>query len=86
MDGDDYRCPKCKKMPEPIQDAGIHRLYGGQDRPGNWHHTAFTKRILERHLRSVGFDQITDLERAHQTANWNFKFAATKSKNLWGEQ
>jgi SAM-dependent methyltransferase len=79
-------CSNCGQSYADIQDAAIHRLYGGQNVKGNWHHTAFTQDVLARHLERNGFENVRVLEREHQTANWNFKLQVTKSELKWGDQ
>lgn len=77
-------CGKCGQSIEDIQDAAIHRLYGGQDYEGNFHYTAFTIGILSRMLEKNGFEKFEELEAEHQCANWNFKIRAFKKKDAWG--
>ncbi len=78
----DSLCQKCGQGYSAVQDAAIHRLYGGQDRKGNWHYTAFTESILKRHLKKAGFDRITSPEFNENGEtfwqNWNFKLRAFK--------
>lgn len=78
-------CTRCGQAKSEIEDAAIHRLYGGQDYEGNWHQTAFTKDILRRMLVKSGFKDVEELEQEHQEANWNFKLLAKKNKDGWGE-
>lgn len=87
----DYRadffiCEKCRQPWVVCAEAAIHRLYGGQDYDGNWHHTAFTMLQLDRLLQSNGFDNITELEAEHQYINWNFKIQCKKSSDPWSEE
>lgn len=77
-------CVKCGQKYSDIQDAAIHRLYGGQDYEGNWHYTTFTEEVLCRLLEKNGFERIQELESDHQRANWNFKLRAHKKKDAWG--
>lgn len=56
-----------------IAEAAMQRLYGGQDYPGNFHMTCFTKESLERKAAQVGLELVGYEEEAHQWANWNFK-------------
>jgi predicted SAM-dependent methyltransferase len=79
-------CMKCGQTLADIQDAAIHRLYGGQDVQGNWHHTAFTEDVLARLLERNGFNGIVSLENEHQQANWNIKLRAAKGEPQWGDQ
>jgi hypothetical protein len=79
-------CMKCGQSLADIQDAAIHRLYGGQNVKGNWHYTAFTEEVLSRLLEKNGFHSITVLEHEHQQANWNMKLRATKGELEWSDQ
>lgn len=75
-------CQKCGQPADDIAVAAMMRLYGGQDYAGNFHHTCFTKRLLNLVTEKCGFDMIEDLETEHQTANWNFKQRFAK-RDLW---
>ena len=82
-------CPKCSQKLSDLAEAAIHRLYGGQDVRGNWHHTAFTESVLHRHLESCGFDRIETVElnengETHRQ-NWNIKLVARKGALSWEE-
>lgn len=79
-------CMKCGQTVAEIQDAAIHRLYGGQDVRGNWHHTAFTEDVLARLLEKHGFENIHPVEVEHQQANWNVKLRARKGQITWSDQ
>lgn len=79
-------CMKCGQSLADIQDAAIHRLYGGQDKPGNWHFTAFTEDVLARLLEKNGFENVHPLEVEHQEANWNVKLRARKGELQWSDQ
>lgn len=74
------RCRGCGATKESIQDAAVHRLYGGQDRIGNYHMTAFTREILSRHLARAGFSFFEFPERNEcgetYSQNWNVKVIA----------
>lgn len=83
---DFFICKQCRQPWTECAQAAIHRLYGGQDYEGNWHFTAFTTLQLNRMLQAHGFDEIQELEHEHQYKNWNFKFSATKVKDLWGDE
>lgn len=76
-------CSKCKTKKEDIADAAIKRLYGGQDREGNWHFTSFSKKLLEYKLKNIGFSNFEYLEKEHQSKNWNYKIRAYKTKDMW---
>ena len=78
-------CAKCGEPVWKIAESAIKRLFGGQDREGNWHFTAFTKDILERKLKTAGFGNFEYLEKHHMWLNWNFKISATKTKDVWDE-
>jgi DNA-directed RNA polymerase subunit RPC12/RpoP len=86
LGSDGHGCSKCGQSIADIQDAAIHRLYGGQDVQGNWHYTAFTEEVLGRLLEKNGFANIHALEHDHQQANWNIKLRATKAELTWGDQ
>lgn len=75
-------CNKCGQKLRDISDDAVRRLYGGQDYPGNWHFTTFTKQILEEKLHALGFT-VEWLDVEHQRLNWNMKARATK-RSLWG--
>jgi len=74
---------RCGKTSYDIADAAIKRLYGGQDRIGNWHFNAFTKQMLEHKLKLAGFGEFSFLEKHHQWINWNFKIRAVKQRDAW---
>lgn len=76
-------CQHCGHPRAESDDAALNRLFGGQDYPGNWHHTAFTKDRLKRILSRIGFESFVDLEIEHQRRNWNFKIEATKGIPPW---
>lgn len=82
-------CGRCKQSREAVSDAAVHRLYGGQDRPGNYHYTAFNERILRRALKKAGFHRFEQLEFNENgetyRANWNIKIRAYKNGNLWND-
>lgn len=78
-----FNCPNCNEKMLNIINAAIHRLYGGQDRIGNYHYTAFTKNLLALQLHDVGLDVIGLLEEEHQHKNWNFKIIAKKIIPGW---
>ena len=69
----DYECWKCGQSDSDIEEAAMMRLFGGQDFPGNFHHTVFTGDSLKLKAAKCGFSFVTLEEKAHQTANWNFK-------------
>lgn len=71
-------CPACMTTSYDVSMAAIMRLYGGQDRLGNWHYTAFTKELLYEKLKRTGFVRMELLEKWHQHKNWNFKTRAFK--------
>lgn len=78
IEGVDQKCPFCARSFSVIRDTAVHRLYGGQNYPGNWHQTAFTRDMLKRLMSKNGFGQFEDLEYEHQYRNWNFKIRAKK--------
>jgi hypothetical protein len=78
------RCSSCGVDLRDVADAGVWRLYGGQDYVGNFHQTTFTPELLERVLTAVGFMNFEYLEEDHQKRNWNFKVRAIKV-DPWGE-
>lgn len=83
---DFWECSKCGQELDDISKAAIHRLYGGQDRPGNWHFTAFPRFQLKNMLQTAGFYSLELLEHDHQYANWNVKFGALKGDLKWSEE
>lgn len=76
-------CQSCGTSVELIAEAAMNRLYGGQNVEGNWHFAAFTKSTLTQKLLATGFKDISELEKSHQWANWNFKLEAKKDSNVW---
>lgn len=80
-------CPKCGQTADQTTDAAIHRLYGGQDYPGNFHFNAFTIRSLGQLLSKHGFADIEEVQRNQNGEtyyqNWNIKLKARKDKDLW---
>lgn len=74
-------CGKCGVLIDDISFAAIKRLYGGQDRKGNFHYTAFTKNLLKKLLKNNGFEKFELLEKHHQFLNWNFKIKAVKQND-----
>lgn len=77
-------CEQCNTPTRDIASAAVHRLYGGQDRDGNWHFTAFTRNLLHSMLKDAGFENMELLEKHHQWKNWNFKMRAYKPLDEWG--
>lgn len=75
-------CYRCGQPTDDCQDAAVMRLYGGQDHPGNFHQTCFTKRSLVRKAETVGLIAIADEDIDHQAANWNFKMKFKKG-DIW---
>lgn len=78
-----FICGKCNQPERLVAEAAVKRLYGGQDRPGNFHYTAFTFRSLKKKLQTMGFNDFRVLEEAHQHANWNMKMRCQKSLDNW---
>lgn len=80
------RCD-CGMRIEEISDAAMMRLYGGQDRPGNYHYYGFTRESLVRKLKLCGFESFEFPERNQNgetyRQNWNIKVIARKSVDLW---
>ena len=66
-------CIRCGQKFSEIREAGVKRLFGGQDYPGNFHQTTFTKERLEDVVCNNGFVFVKDLEKELQFLNWNFK-------------
>lgn len=81
--GDVKRCAQCGTPTYKIAEAAIMRLYGGQDSPGNFHYTAFTKDMLVRKLSDLGFSDMELLQQHHQFKNWNFLMRAYKREDVW---
>jgi ubiquinone/menaquinone biosynthesis C-methylase UbiE len=81
------KCAKCKQTSIDIAKAAVARLYGGQNHPGNYHYTAFSKRILQHYLEKNGFHRFTFFEYNENgetyAQNWNFKVRAYKKGDLW---
>ena len=78
----DAHCGKCGQDLDDIFDAAMRRLYGGQDYPGNWHQTCFTKDSLGDIARKHGFGWSHYEEEEHQWKNWNFKMVFFKG-DIW---
>jgi len=79
------RCQKCGQSADEISEAANGRLYGGQDYPGNFHHTCFTKTRLRLKAKTAGFKDMTDLSVAdteHLWKNWTIKMTFDKD-DLW---
>jgi len=83
---DFFICLKCKQPWYDCATAAVHRMYGGQDYPGNFHLTGFSKLYLREMFQRNGFEPVEDMEKEHQYINWNFKFKFKKVENLWGSQ
>jgi len=87
---DDRHCGKCGQTYEEIRTAAVHRLYGGQDYPGNFHYTAFTEQILTELLESNGFGEIQKMDKNENGEtywqNWNLKLVAKKTGDIWGNE
>lgn len=81
------KCPKCGQHRDVTAQAAMQRLYGGQDRKGNWHYAAFTKRSLSLLLEQSGFDRLEfkELNQNGETMrqNWNMYVRAYKKNDLW---
>lgn len=81
-DRSEQSCERCGIARIEVKIAAIKRLYGGQDRDGNWHYTAFTREILEHHLRRCGFTDFLYQEYNENgetmSQNWNFRVKARK--------
>lgn len=80
----EYRtsCQACGQSFDDITEAAMKRLYGGQDYPGNFHYTCFTKKMLVSKATKCGFVFLDFEERKHQYENWNF-CARFKKGELW---
>ncbi|MHB8407889.1 MAG: class I SAM-dependent methyltransferase [Acidiferrobacterales bacterium] len=63
----------------------IHRVYGGQDYPGNTHMMGFIPEILGAILKKHGFDRIEEVNREKHRKNAAFELVARKNTNLWAE-
>lgn len=75
-------CMQCEQGTDEIAEAAMRRLYGGQDYPGNFHFTAFTKHSLQMKAADVGLELVGYEENEHQYKNWNFK-ARFKRGDIW---
>jgi hypothetical protein len=79
-----YSCVVCSSTDVENREAAFGRIYGGQDYPGNYHMSGFTKDSLVNLLSDLGFGQFELLEEKHQEANWNMKISGRKTKvSLW---
>lgn len=76
-------CPKCGQQHESLKEAAMMRLFGGQDYPGNFHHTMFDVHRLDDVVSSCGFSLVDWEEVEHQRANWNIKGRFRKRGSLW---
>lgn len=85
LGNESVRCGKCGQLRSAVAEAGMRRLYGGQDYEGNWHFAAFTKNSIQEKLHKNGFQAGEFLEEEHQRLNWNMKIRAYKKQDLWGE-
>lgn len=87
--GNFFLCDKCGRVWDDISSAAVARIFGGQDRPGNWHFTTFTKDTLLIHLKRNGFGEARFLERNENdetyAQNWNMKVIVRKSEDVWGD-
>lgn len=77
-------CPQCHQTYEEVREAAVRRMFGGQDFPGNFHHTCFTHFSLMEKAGACGllFDAIEEQE--HQAANWSLKHTYIKG-DPWDE-
>ncbi len=75
-------CSKCGQRESDIVTAAVHRMFGGQDFPGNFHQTCFTKDSLSSEAFSCGLYWNRYEEKSHQYANWNFKSVFQKG-DIW---
>ena len=75
-------CRECGQTVEQIAEAAMRRLYGGQDYPGNYHQTVFTKNSLKIKAAKSGLILYSDDEPWQQYPNWNFKMTFQKG-DLW---
>jgi len=66
-------CKKCGQTADEVSEAAMRRMYGGQDYPGNFHHTLFTEKSLDLKCEAAGFQLVDYEELEHQELNWNFK-------------
>jgi len=86
MGNEGRACGNCHSPNYHIAEAGMMRLYGGQDYDGNWHSCAFTRNSIQKKLFDSGFRDMEFLEEEHQKKNWNMKVRSIKGGDLWGEQ
>jgi predicted SAM-dependent methyltransferase len=82
-------CPKCKQSLDEVSEVAMRRFYGGQDYAGNFHHTCFTKRMLELKTRAAGFDVVQRGshdskagDELHYEKNWTLHMTFQKGE-LW---
>lgn len=78
----DGSCQGCGQTLSDIREAAMMRLFGGQNYPGNWHHTCFTKQMLTEKAASVGLELLSDEDQEQQAPNWNFKMRFRKG-DIW---
>lgn len=86
MGNEGRACGQCKQPIYSIANAGMMRLYGGQDYEGNFHYAAFTQNSIQKKLYDSGFRDMEFLEEEHQKKNWNMKVRSVKGGDLWGDQ
>jgi hypothetical protein len=75
-------CGRCGQSVSSIAEAAMKRLYGGQDYPGNFHQTCFTKDMLCEKTSDCGLRFDGWQEERHQFLNWNFK-GRFKMGDVW---
>lgn len=82
LDFIDRVCGQCKANRIDIKRAAVNRLFGGQDRVGNWHFNAFTNELLRHQLSAAGFGSFEQVERNQNgetyTQNWNMRLRARR--------
>ena len=76
------QCDNCGQTRDWCSEEAMRRLFGGQDYPGNFHHTCFTLQSLTNKLNELGFKNVVEEEHYHQYVNWNIKVSAIKG-DIW---
>ena len=79
--GDDS-CGECGQGLVDIREAAMMRMFGGQDFPGNFHQTCFTKEMLKLKAGHAGLQFLADEDIQQQAPNWNFKLRFRRG-DLW---
>ena len=71
-------CAQCGRSQMQIACDARMRLFGGQDYPGNFHQTCFTRLMLFKEVGEAGFQVFTD-EQSLAGDHWNMRFRFRRS-------